>query len=238
MSNLKSHLRDIHRILAWLLVMFLGAWQPAYGRTQYLGDWISYLSVSRAVSRFDWKAIFDPMWSPGYPALVALARVFAPHTPLGEWYAIAVLNWLIFVGAFACWQYLISQSLALYNSSPVGRANDPAILWPTTCLFVSCILCLERVSSVSPDLLVSALFILAAAEVVALLNRFQVGSAVALGTVLGVGCWVKSVFLPLTFAFLFTLVIACHAKLVPWCSLGLTIGVYPSLFLPYVGATS
>jgi hypothetical protein len=218
--------------------MFLGAWQSVYGRTQYLGDWISYLNVSRAVSRFDWKAIFDPMWSPGYPALVALARVFAPHTPLGEWYAIAVLNWLIFVGAFACWRYLIRQSLALYNPSLVGRADDPAILWATTCLFLSCLLCLERVSSVSPDLLVSALFILAAAQVVALLNRFRVSSAVALGAVLGVGCWVKSVFLPLACAFLFTLVIACLTKLVPWRSLGLTVAVYLALSLPFVLATS
>lgn len=128
MSNFKSHLRDIHRTLAWLLVMFLGAWQSVYGRTEYLGDWIFYLNVSRAVSRFDWKVIFDPMWSPGYPALIALARVIAPHTPLGEWCAIAVLNWLIFVGAFGCRQYLISQFLAPYDPSLVGRANDPAIL--------------------------------------------------------------------------------------------------------------
>jgi hypothetical protein len=237
-SERQSHQRSTHQRLAWLLIMILGAWQSVFGRTQYLGDWICYLNVSRAVSALDWRAIFDPMWNPGYPVLVALAREFAPQTSAGEWYAISVLNWLIFLGAFASWRYLVRQALILYDPSLEGRENTPTFLWTTTCLFLSCILGLERVSSVSPDLLVSALFILAAAQVVAQLNSFRVSSTVMLGIVLGVGFWVKSVFLPFACIFLFTLLIACLAKLVPWRSLGLTVAVYLALFLPYVFATS
>jgi len=236
-SERKSHQQNTHQILVWLLIIILGGWQSVFGRTQYLGDWISYLNVSRAVSGLDWKAIFDPMWNPGYPALIALARGFAPHTRTGEWYAIAVLNWLIFLGAFAGWQYLVRQAVARYDPS-VDFDCSPALLWTTTCLFLSSVLCLERVSSVSPDLLVSALFILAAAQVLALLNRFRASDAVALGVVLGVGYWVKGVFLPLACAFLFTLLIACLAKLVPRRSLVLAAAVFLGLFLPYVFATS
>lgn len=93
----------------------LGALEGIYGRTQYLGDWISYLNVSRAVSVLDWKRIFDPMWNPGYPALVAVARVIFPHTAEGEWYAITLLNWLIFLFALGSWQYLIRAAVEFYD---------------------------------------------------------------------------------------------------------------------------
>jgi len=80
-----------------------------YGRTNYLGDWISYLNVSRAISSHDWKCIFDPMWNAGYPALVFLARSFAPPTAVGEWYAITALNWIIFLATYASLRYLLRQ---------------------------------------------------------------------------------------------------------------------------------
>src|SRR6202012_4736929 len=60
----------ISTALSWLLVGILGAVEGLYGRTQYLGDWLCYLNVSRAVSSLDWKGIFDPMWNAGYPILV------------------------------------------------------------------------------------------------------------------------------------------------------------------------
>src|SRR5260370_779166 len=110
----------VSRAVSWLIVGTLGAFEGIYGRTQYLGDWISYLNVSRAVSGLNWKGIFDPMWSPGYPVLVALARAIFPQTAEGEWNAINLLNWLIFLMAYGCWLYLIRQALEFYEPSLTG----------------------------------------------------------------------------------------------------------------------
>jgi hypothetical protein len=49
---------------SWARVAAFGAVEGFYGRTQYAGDWISYLNVSRAISALNWPAIFDPMWKP------------------------------------------------------------------------------------------------------------------------------------------------------------------------------
>ena len=158
-------------ILPWLVVAGLGCVEGTFGRTQYAGDWISYLNVSRAIPALDWRAIFDPMWNPGYPALVALARAFAPSTPEGEWRAITVLNVLIFLGAYGAWRHLIRAGIAFYRPDSIGMANHPVAIWTTTWLFLGCCLGLENVSSVSPDLLVTMGFLLATAQALRVIRR-------------------------------------------------------------------
>ena len=120
---------------AGLVIGLLGALEGKYGRTQYFGDWISYLNVSRSLSAFHWKASFDPMWNPGYPALVAMARFVLPGTPEGEWNAITLLNWLIFLFAYACWRYLIREALGLYHPCSIEVRNRPLVVWTGCCSF-------------------------------------------------------------------------------------------------------
>jgi hypothetical protein len=223
--------------LSWLLVGLFGALEGFYGRTQYFGDWISYLNVSRAVSRLDWKAIFDPMWSPGYPALVALARgTFAP-TPEGEWYAIFLLNWLIFLCAYASWRYLLRGAAKLYNTAS-ALTEDPAAVWITCFAFLSFGLCFDRVSRVSPDLLVSTLFILAAAQVLSLLSRPSIRRAVILGVILGAGYWVKNVFLSFGCIFLLILLLACVIRKTSWHLFVVSSATFLALALPFISAIS
>jgi hypothetical protein len=225
--------------MSWLVVGTIGALEGIYGRTQYLGDWISYLNVSRAVSALDWRGIFDPMWNPGYPALVALARGIFPHTAEGEWSAITLLNWLIFLMAYASWRYLIRQAIEFYEPSLTGLRDHPIVLWTTSCAFLSCALCLDRVSSVCPDLLVATLFILAAAQILSLLNRPGAIRAIGLGVTLGVGCWVKGVFLSFAGIFLLVLLLlACRSKRFHWRIWVISAFVYLAIFVPYVAAIS
>lgn len=184
--------------LSWLLVGAIGAVEGIYGRTQYLGDWISYLNVSRAVSVLDWRGIFDPMWSPGYPVLVALARGVFPHTAEGEWHAITLLNWLIYLAAFASWRYLIreaSEFYALLSAQPERRLDDdPAAIWITCCAFLSCTLCLDRVSSVAPDLLITTLFLLSVGTGAFTSDTTCCEPRGDPGADFGAGCWAKGVF--------------------------------------------
>ena len=226
------------RVLSWLVIATLGAIEGLYGRTEYLGDAISYLNVSRAVSIFDWKGIFNPMWTPGYPMLVALMRAAFPRTPEGEWYAITLLNWLIFLLAYASWRYLIRQCIEFYQPTSLGLQNHPIAVWITCCVFLWGALCLNNVSSAYPDLLVTTLFILIAAQILSLLNRTTVTSAVILGLTLGIGCWTKGVFLSFSLIFLFTIFLACQKKRIPWRMLGIATFVYLLVYAPFVAGTS
>ena len=201
----------------WAAVVALGiAWRARFGRTQYLGDWISYLNVSRAVSALDWRAIFNPMWNPGYPFLVALARGLAASTAEGEWRAITLLNVVILVGAYAAWRHLIRVAIAFYKPASTGMANHPLAVWTTTCLFLGCALGLQNASAVTPDLLVTTGFLLAAARTLSLIRRRTLWDAAALGVLLAAGVWVKGVFSAFALIFLFVILLDCLTRRGGW----------------------
>lgn len=230
--------RRAHVLSSWALVGVLGAVEGLYGRTQYLGDWISYLNVSRAVSRLDWKGIFDPMWNAGYPMLIALARSVFPQTAVGEWYAIALLNWIIFLLAYASFRYLMREAAVLYDPSSAGQFQQPIVTWIACFVFLSFSLCFDKVSRVSPDLLVSTLFLLAAAQMLRLLRQPSGKDAAILGAILGAGCWVKGVFLPYAFIFLLTLSLMCMRRKISWRIPSVSAALFLVLFAPYVAAIS
>ncbi len=223
--------------LSWLVIGVLGALEGLYGRTRYLGDWLSYLNVSRCVSNLDWKGIFDPMWSPGYPMLVALARAIFPLTAVGEWYAIFWLNWIIFLCAYAAWRYLLRRATDYYDPS-LALADNPSVVWISCGIFLSFGLCFDRVSRVSPDLMVSTLFILAAAETLRLLKRPTVVHAIALGAVLGAGYWVKGVFLSFAAIFLLTLFLSHFVRKTSWRIPLTATAASLALILPFIAAIS
>lgn len=228
----------LHRIFSWFVVSVFGAVEGLYGRTQYLGDWISYLNVSRAVSSHDWKGIFDPMWNPGYPALIAAARALAPRTAEGEWYAIAALNWIIFLATYASVGYLI-RSVVESQGQPVAQEfRQPVITWTTCILFLGFELGFDRVSRVAPDLLVSLLFILGCAQILRVIGRPTARSAAILGLILGLGCWVKSVFVAYAAIFLLVLLLARFRGKIPWRTLAISASVFLALFIPYVSGMS
>jgi len=225
-------------ILSWVLVGLLGGIEGVYGRTQYLGDWISYLNVSQAVSSLDWRGIFDPMWNVGYPALVALARGLAPRTAEGEWYSIAVLNWIVFLGTYASVRYLLREAAAQFGPSTRKEVCQPVVTWAVCVVFLSYGLCIDKVSRVAPDLLVSILLILGVAQA---LRVIRIGSAMAaatLGLILGLGCWVKGVFLCDAAILLLILLILRFAGKIPWRAVAITASVYLALFIPYVAGIS
>lgn len=239
----KRHARS-SQYLSWLLVAILGAVEGIYGRTQYLGDWISYLNVSRAVSALDLRGIFDPMWSPGYPILVALMRELFPHSAEGEWHAITLLNWLIFLAAYACWRFLIRRVWEFYehhSKRPEGSLecsySEPVAIWLTCCAFLSCTLCLERVSSVAPDLLIGTMFMLSSALVLSVAIQPALSRAAGLGLILGAGCWTKGVFVSFAIILLATLYFCLRRKGAVRPVL-VAAAAYLLLYVPYVAGVS
>ena len=251
--------------LAWVVIAVLGAVEGIYGRSRYVGDWIAYLNVNRAVSDLDWRAIFDPMWSPGYPSLIALFRVVFPATAEGEWYAILLLNWLIYLAEYATWRYLLRQVFSLLNpslnpglnpgsNSGLARANAPAMELLSGCIFLSFGLGFDHVSRVSPDLMVTTFFLLAAGLTLRIVNqaaaRDRVGRAsdngripdlvlgLMLGSVLGAGYWVKGIFLSLAAIFLLMLGLICISRRTSWRPwVAATVAFYV-LAIPFIAAIS
>jgi hypothetical protein len=224
--------------IAFLAVALLGAIESLYGSDQYAGDWISYLNVSRAVSALDLKGIFDPMWNPGYPILIALFRAFFPSSAAGEWYAIHLLNWILYLGFFAAWRDLIRMSILTADPTLAGVEDRPAGLWITTVIFLACTLPFDAPSWVCPDLAVSALFIFASAQTLRCLSRPTVAGCSLLGVTLAAGCWVKGIFVPFSFCFLFTLALLAMSRKLPWRKLAIVAGAFVLSVAPFVAGTS
>ncbi|MGH9664647.1 MAG: hypothetical protein ACRD9L_09515, partial [Bryobacteraceae bacterium] len=165
------------------------------------------------------------------------ARIFPP-TADGEWRAITLLNWLIFLMGYGAWRYLIRKAIQFYKPSLSGLTDHPVVIWTGCCAYLSCALCLDKVSDVCPDLLVTALFILALAEVLSLLDRPSLLHAAVLGAVLGAGYWVKGVFLSFDGIFILVLLLGCYIKKLPWRTVGISFLVFLAIFTPYVTAIS
>jgi hypothetical protein len=82
------------------------------------------------------------------------------------------------------------------------------------------------------------LFILGSAQILRVIGHPSAKSAALLGLILGLGCWVKSVFTVYTALFLLVLVLALWTGRVSLRTLGTSTTVFLALFIPYVSAIS
>ncbi len=184
-----------------LLVLALGAMEDWYGRTDagdlFGSDGVQYLDCARAIGRGDVRSALNPLWSQGYPALLAAARPLFAAGMSGDWVTTRVVNFLVFCFGFGSFVYLLAQV--------AGRRRD-AVFWLSGVgVFVATQICLGQVSRVGPDELVSGLFFLVCGMLVRLVRRPglrpgqrpRVGFAVTYGAALGLGFLAKAVFLPL-----------------------------------------
>ena len=217
--------------LSWLAVAVLGAIQGFYGRTIYANDYIAYLDVSRAIAAGDWVGALNPMWSPGYPLLVAIARSFAPATAEGEWYAISALNLVIFLATYGAWRFLIRSAIAFYRPSVLGMENHPVAVWATFWLFLGCCLGLVYVDSALPDLLVTGYCVLGTALALRLISQRRVRDGVLFGLLLGTAVWVKGALLAFTVYLLLTVLISSLRRRELWRPLGYAAAIYA----PFLG---
>jgi hypothetical protein len=185
-------------------VLFLGAIEGWFKRTDFATDAISYLDISRAIPARDWKMVFNPLWSVGYPLLLAAARPFFPSSANGEWLAIHVLNLIIFLGTWLAFLYLLKSFDSFSEDLPLEEALQRRrfVHYAGVCIFIAIQLCIDSVSRVGPDLLVTTFFFLATATIWRLLRNPNYGRAIVLGVILGAGYWIKGIFLPLSFILL------------------------------------
>ena len=221
---------DLFEMAISAIILILGALEGWYKRTDFSTDAISYLDISRAIPLKDWKMIFNPLWSVGYPVLLAAARPFFPGSEAGEWLSIHVVNFFIFVCAWFAFLFLL-RTLESANTTATPQESPRTRRFLFLCgasVFVSIQLCIDSVSRVGPDLMVTAFFFTATALVLRLVARPSYKHAVLLGLNLGFGYWTKGIFLALAAVLLVVAAAALIAKkrnLVPLLLAGCVFGV-------------
>lgn len=203
----------------WLLsflaiLLVLGAFEATYGRSDYAGDAISYLDLSRAISDGHWQLAFSSLWGFSYPLLLCLTRILPLHTPVEEWQRIHVLNLFILAATWFAGLFLLDAILTYKNDSGIFSGNSVSrlslILF--NCIFLPVELGLNLVSRISPDMLVACLYLLTSGFTLRMIRRPSVRTGLLLGLALGLGYITKAIFLPLSLVQLGLLALALAAK--------------------------
>lgn len=179
---------------ATLLVLTVGALEGWYGKTVagdvYGSDAVQYLDIARAFERGDLHSALNPLWSQGYPALLAFARPLFGAGNTGEWNSIRVVNLLIF--AF-CWLCFVGLLREMWR----GRPRSTVMTLGAVSIFLTAQVCMDQVSRVGPDQLVAAIFFLVCMLFLRMRRMPSAQLGVVLGLALGAGFLAKAVFLPL-----------------------------------------
>ncbi|MFT4114977.1 hypothetical protein [Silvibacterium sp.] len=239
------HAESLRDPSAWtvfltLLVLLLSAVEGWYRRTDFATDAISYLDISRALPAHDWKMVFNPLWSAGYPALLALIRPVFAASPGGEWAAIHVLNLLVLLATWSAFLYLLRAFDPLFAAlpQPEARMRRRLLHFAGVAIFLAIQLCIDSVARVGPDMLVTLFFFLATGTLLRLVRTPTPSRAVLLGLVLGLvlgaGYWSKGIFFPLSLVMLAVAAAAllrAHRTAIPVL---LAAGVFALLAAPYV----
>jgi hypothetical protein len=171
-------------------------------------DGIAYLDMGEAFMRGDWTMAINGYWSPLYSWLLGLAlRVLAP-APQWEFPVVHAVNFVIFVGALASFDFFWQRVIEWNRQKDAGEAGIlglPQWAWQVLgfALFVWTATQWIEVWAVTPDMCVAAFLYLAAG----LLVRIRAGSGhprvfAALGAVLGLGYLSKAAMFPLALVLL------------------------------------
>jgi hypothetical protein len=198
------------RISFWCVAILLGAADAWATRFTMDPDGLSYLEVGAAYWRGDWHAAINAYWGPFYSWILGLFVKVLKPSPYWEYPVVHLANFVIYVGALACFEFFLSKFIRncrMRGEGPDGRRNvtPPEWAWWSLgySLFTWTSLVMISVGTVTPDMCVAAFVYLAAG----LLLRIRSGSAtqrdfVLLGIVLGLAYLAKSVMFPLAFVFL------------------------------------
>lgn len=179
---------------ATMFVLAVGAVEDWYGKTVagdvYGSDAVQYLDIARAFERGDLHTALNPLWSQGYPALLALMRPLFGVGNAAEWNSIRLTNFGIFVASWLCFVLLLKELLR-------GRPRSLVTSFGAISIFLTAQICIDPVSRVGPDQLVATIFFLVAALLLRIRRQYDSRFSWLLGVGLGLGFLVKSIFLPL-----------------------------------------
>jgi hypothetical protein len=198
------------RLFAWLVITAIGAVYAWAGRHAMNPDGISYLDIADAYSRGDWSMAINRHWSPLYPLLLAAALWVLKPAPYAEFATVQLLNFIIFLGALASFEFLLSQLMCYHRKFVAQATSEGRFALPEWSLrmlgytlFLYASLELIPIPGVSPDMLVAVFVYLASALLLKIGRRPEgTGTFLLMGVVLGLGYLAKAPMLPLGVVFL------------------------------------
>src|ERR1700676_1137355 len=172
------------------------------------GDGVSYLDMGDYFFAGDRKAIINGLWSPLFPFLHGLTRWIFKPTMMWEPVLVQSTNFVIYVSTVLAFHFFwgelfcLNKTLSRKASQASSRSlsdNEFWIFGYSIFLFVH----LDLVTSTTPDMLLSTMIYLLAAQVLRIrLHGITLPGFCLLGLLLGAGFLAKAVMLPLAGAFL------------------------------------
>ena len=92
------------RLLFWVVGLAVSVVQGWVARHDVMLDGVAYLDLARALAGGDWRAFVNSYWSPGYPALLALALRLLPAPGVGIFLLPRLVNVFIFAAMMAAFE--------------------------------------------------------------------------------------------------------------------------------------
>jgi hypothetical protein len=203
-------LREAVSIPVWCLLAaswgVLSAWLY---RDWMNPDGISYLDLSDNALQNGPLALVNAHWSPLYPALIACWKLLFRPTPVHEFICVHALNGVIYSIAAVCFGFFLSQFLKLRSSpdeSWVRKTIFTAFGFSLFFLYMNADI---TPFVVTPDLLLACAVFVAAGLFCRLLRDPEKWQPyLALGCVLALGYYAKSVMLVVGLALLILLLVS------------------------------
>lgn len=184
----------------------------AWSQRQFINeDGISYLDMSDALLRHNWHLLINPIWSPLYPFLIGIVTWLTHPSAHWEVPLVHVLNFVIFLGALASFEFLLRQVISiLRRENGRGDADSaaPLPIWIWQLLGYSLFAwstfgMLWAPRMVTPDLCVAMFVYLDAALLLSLRGSTnKLRTCLLLGLALGLGYLAKAILFPLAFVFM------------------------------------
>lgn len=230
------------RIAAWALGLAIAAVQAVLFSQWVNSDAISYFDMSDAVATRQWSRLVNGAWSPLYPFVVGVFDAVLRPTLRWEFPVAHLVNFACFVFAFACFEVLLRQVLAIvsHDDHSTDRAPWPrwAFLTLGYALFLWGSLGLLTLMKPTPDMLMSGFLYLAIALVLRITDGARdLRTYAMLGVVLAFGYLSKAIMFPLGVVMLATTLVARDARrTVPRTALA--AAVFLLLSAPYIVAES
>jgi hypothetical protein len=206
MRSIRAQLdRLLYSENAWMAVCLAAAALEAYvGRHIVQADALSYVEMGQQTLRVGVSALANGIWSPGYPALIALTFGVVHPGIASEFPVVHALNVVIFAATLWIWR-LVLRHWAEDMRRP-GGVRDRSPLVPIGYgFFLLVVMAGAPPSLSSPDVGVLAITLLAILCCQRLARSGRWTAALALGVVCGLGYWMKAALLPMGAALLFLL---------------------------------
>lgn len=192
------------RVAFWALGIAFACAQSWILRYEISSDSISYLDMSDAVMPGgDWHRLINGVWSPLYPFLLGLFRRVFHISPVNEIADCHLLNVLIFVFAFAGFEYLlVGLKRSAYRSQPANNKLAALSEWMYLPVAYSLFLwsAIAQISGefLRADMLMSG-FLYFACGILCRMRKARAtwGQFLLLGATLGMGFLAKAPMLPI-----------------------------------------